>query len=797
MKLIKYFIFACLSFLYSYTAFAAQKIQAGEAYVTRFSGIDQSDKETTIDVNGTVGSIIDLREPKMLLIGQHWLSEPQRVPIFAEQVGQIFGVAIDTNNRDIYVSATSKFGLHRTDNNKAWLPGMWGKNGGPGTIYRLQAKNGYQPEIFANIKLNGRINTGASLGNIAYAPKLKQLFVSDLETGMIHRLDVKTGKELGIFNHGEDGRSVFFDVKSNKVMALAVTNFEPNSQANIKNCPTKFDITPSCWSLASKERRVWGLGINTTNNQTRLYYSAWSSNDDKQSTIWSIQLLKDGSMDIKSVRREFKLPASNSNALLAVSDLAFSNKNEMLIAENGELRNLGLNITEPFSKPHKARLFLYIKNKSGVWLLKGRYNIGGIDQGTSSDLFTSTAGGTDFGYAYTPAYTIDLFKPYGFVWATGDALCSAKGPCFEQKNNDFTDADEVSGLQGRPKSSYIKVPNGKPDSYMNQSFLIDSDLNVLNNGRKSPAEADKNDVTKIGDVEIYKIMPAINTPVHSRQISEFHHKYKSGLHNRLILNPIHTRKLSHRKYGSHYRKASHLKYGSHYRKASHLKYGSHNRKASHLKYGSHYRKASHLKYGSHYRKASHLKYGSHNRKASHLKYGSHNRKASHLKSGSHNRKASHLKYGSHNRKASHLKSGSHNRKASHLKSGSHNRKASHLKSGSHNRKASHLKSGSHNRKASHLKYGSHNRKASHLKYGSHNRKASHLKSGSHNRKASHLKSGSHYRKASHLKYGSHNRKASHLKSGSHNRKASHRKSGSQIIIYKKQIIKVIPQQKKN
>jgi len=45
---------------------------------------------------------------------------------------------------------------------------MWGLSGSPGTVYRLNAEKGYQPEIFAEIVLRGRRNSGAALGNIAY-----------------------------------------------------------------------------------------------------------------------------------------------------------------------------------------------------------------------------------------------------------------------------------------------------------------------------------------------------------------------------------------------------------------------------------------------------------------------------------------------------------------------------------------------------------------------------------------------------------------------------------------------------
>jgi hypothetical protein len=801
------------SSLFTGLSVSAQVIQPGEGYVTRFSGVVHKEQgKNVIDPNGTVGSIIDLRYPKRPPDGSHWIDEPQRVPIKASEAGQVFAIAIDNNSGDIYVGATAKFGLHLNDD-KSWMEGMWGKNGDAGTVYLLQADNDYQPQIFTHVTLNGRKNTGASLGDVVYDANHKQIFVSDLETGMIHRYAGVSGEELGYFDHGVTGRSRFLDKDTGKHSALASVKFDINSAANIKNCEHKLEDTTSCWNLAKSGRRVWGLGLYSTKDDTRLYYAVWSG-EDKNNSIWSVGLDQKGDFNLKDIQREFILPMKSSDNSLQISDIAFSIEGEMLIAENGELRNLGLDADEPFSRPFDSSLYIYTQNQKGLWTQLGRYNVGNLSKQTDEEQpqYNSSAGGTDFGYGYTDQYVIDLTKRDEFVWVTGDALCSPEGPCYEESTKTFSDSDEVHGLQGMPKSSY------GDDNFIIPTYLIDTDINLLADGKKSPAEAQKNDATFIGDVEIAKkeatipvpetsVVPIHNTQIsgispthyrleshnrlgsHQRQFSHYrsasheilysHHRF--GSHHRLDSHYrlwSHDRVYSHQKYSSHTKYASHLKFGSHDRKASHLKWGSHDRKASHLKIGSHNRKASHLKIGSHDKKASHLKIGSHDKKASHLKIGSHDKKASHLKIGSHDKKASHLKIGSHDKKASHLKIGSHDKKASHLKIGSHDKKASHLKIGSHDKKASHLKIGSHDKKASHLKIGSHNKNESHLKWGSHDKRASHLKIGSHNKNESHLKWGSHDKRASHLKIGSHNKNESHLKWGSHDKNASHLKMGS-------------------
>src|SRR5262245_61449210 len=59
-------------------------MQPGEAFVTRFSGVTATagapgqPPVVAINVNGTVGSIIDVRGPAFPPIGLHWMTEPQR-----------------------------------------------------------------------------------------------------------------------------------------------------------------------------------------------------------------------------------------------------------------------------------------------------------------------------------------------------------------------------------------------------------------------------------------------------------------------------------------------------------------------------------------------------------------------------------------------------------------------------------------------------------------------------------------------------------------------------------------------
>ena len=848
-------------------------LRAGEAYATRFSGITSDNGQPVIYSEGVVGSIVDIRNPGVPPQGQHWIDEPQRMPVTAAEVGQVFGIALDDEDPpNIYLTATSAFGLHRSADDADWMSGMWGPEGGPGTIYKLNKDNGYAPEFFTDITLGDdeRANSGPALGNIAYDKWNKQLYVSDLETGMIHRLSVD-GEDLGYYDHGTEGRTNFYDVETSADLSLAGVEFDPATSARIDDCPEgNFANTPACWNYADFRRRAWGLGVRQDggSGEVRLYYAIWGSqgfgnpewnadDDEARNSVWSVGIGDDGSFDPSSVRREFFLPdffqdpaeIARAGYSHPVTDIAFpkcAEQNIMLVSERGGVRNLGLAAEDAFAWPHESRVIRYELNEDGVWQAVGRYDVGFYERAEQGQPFVraNSAGGIDFGLGYTEDYSVDPEQPNQFVWTTGDALCSPKpnGACVNPETGNHDDTSQVHGLQGTPQEAYAEMaPAAAYQSYPadgpatapegpDQSYMIDLDINVDENGAPIDQELARNDATLIGDVEIYVpcegpapepetfIPPTYEPPADEPPTYEPPPAHDSILTHRRWGSPEHAPRATHRRWGSpeHTPRATHRRWGSpeHTPRATHRRWGSpeHTPRATHRRWGSpeHTPRATHRKWGSpeHHPKATHRKWGSpeHHPKATHRKWGSpeHKPKATHRKWGSpeHKPKATHRKWGSpqHNPKATHRKRGSkegHSTKQTHRKYGS--------KEGGHKPKASHRKRGSkegHSTKQTHRKYGSkeggHKPKASHRKRGSkeggHKPKASHRKSGSkeggHKPKASHRKTGSkeggHKPKASHRKTGSkeggHKAKASHKQSGSkeggHKPKASHRKSGS-------------------
>ncbi len=751
-------------------------LQPGEAFVTRFGGTVTApapggNPVVTLDLNGTVGSIIDLRQPGAPPRGEHWIDEPQRKPVTASQVGQVFGVAIDDEAApNIYLAATSAFGLHRTADNAQWLPGLWGQGGGPGTIYRLDAATGYAPRIFTNVTLNGRANGGPALGDLAYDKWHKQLFVSDLETGMIHRLRTSDAADLGVFDHGVQGRANFNDVTSGQRRQLQAIPFDPSSRPHIADCAAgKFELTPACWNFAASGRRVWGLAVHADpfGQSVRLYYAVWSgpafgqqawnqaADDDKRNAVWSVRLTQDGNFDLSDVRREFLLPdffskpedIARAGYSQPVSDIKFAECGErpiMLLAERGGIRNLGLAAENPFATPHEARALRYELGQNGAWQPVGRYDVGFYDRKNEGPPYirANCSGGVAFGLGYnTNTWIADPAKPDQYVWMTGDALCSPEGPCnlpgAEQNQagapapsgeqaqpasataEGQPDDSQVHGVQGLaenlfeeilPASATAPYPatgNASPGAGLDQSYLIDTDINVDATGALIEKELMENDTTKIGAIAIYQVCAR---PLDYRPPQTFLLPPPPPFPGWL---PLHFR------FGSHNPVLSHNRFHSHNTFWSHSRIGSHNPAWSHNRFGSHSRTLSHNQRASHARASSHWRIGSHNTRLSHNRFGSHNAAQSHARTGSHNARLSHSRLGSHSLQLSHSRLGSHTASLSHSRTGSHNVRLSHSRTGSHSTAASrggHSPNLSHSRAASrtlgHRPVGSHSTQAS-------------------------------------------------------------------------------------
>ncbi len=241
----------------------AQAIEPGQAFVSQFGGFS-GNTGMALDPDGAVGVVIDIRNPGKPAAGQAWRGALLRPLATASQVGQVFGIAFDNEKpANIYVAASTAYGAYQRSGGANWRPGQWGEGGGPGTIYKLDASNNYAPAPFAEITLGGRANTGAALGNIAFSAAAGgRLFVSDLESGMIHGVGLD-GAARGTYDHGQTGRTAFLDVTTGENTSLPPVAFDPASAAQrtsglsgTKESEFGFPFCLACASQADAHRNI-------------------------------------------------------------------------------------------------------------------------------------------------------------------------------------------------------------------------------------------------------------------------------------------------------------------------------------------------------------------------------------------------------------------------------------------------------------------------------------------------------------------------------------------------------------
>jgi hypothetical protein len=430
-------------------------LEPGNAAVTGFSGaippaqiapgIDPASL-TFIDRDGPSLRIVDLQNmtgaPAVQLV-----DAPKPFTITAAQIGQVFAVAIDNvTPPNIYVAATSSYGLpvvvagadgqlsHAKTGgpNTVFMPGLWGNSapdGGPGSIWRIDGITG-AVTLFANVALNGAINSGPALGGLVFDPDANALFVADRETGMIHRFEMD-GRETARFDHGVQGR---------EAAGLAPIAFDPSRHLDVTN--PQFDSEqPQTWNLAPAPRRVFGLGIRAG----RLFYVVA---DGLQ--IWSVAITAGGFSDPVL---ELNVPPAAGPT--EISKIVFDDQGRMVLAERPD--PTGAYDFHALAREGVGRVlrFAIVDSYPGaprVWQqIPDEYALG-----FPLDLRNGN-GGVDIGYDYDRIGRIDRGLCGGFLWSTGENLRHSADSSLSAPL-DAAGPPNVDGLQGnyiwniRPKN---------------------------------------------------------------------------------------------------------------------------------------------------------------------------------------------------------------------------------------------------------------------------------------------------------------------------------------------------------
>jgi hypothetical protein len=445
-------------------------LKLGDAVVSGFSGTIPPDPAkplprgksavdlTFINPDGPSLRVIDVGRPGHIWDGR-LLAAPKTFDVLAKDVGQVFGVALDDAKApNIYAAATSAFGLNivrrgrdgQPERSKkggpgaGWMQGQFGLDlqGGPGAIYKIDGRTGVTT-LFANVTLDGVPNPGPGLGNLAYDGAHKQLFVSDLYTGMIHRFDLD-GRELSRFDHGVTGRNA---------AKLAPVAFDSKNRPNIAS--DRFDSEkPATWGFAPPARRVWGLAVH----QDRLYYAVAAGPQ-----IWSVGIARDGSF-ADDPRWEFDVPAQAGP--LPVSDIAFSQQGAMILAQRAPIAASYdySAFTQP-AEPQVLRVWLKGPNdppSPGRWkLTPEEYAIGFAGQSRNSN------GGVALGYGYGRDGAIDPQSCEAALWSTGQNL--RNNPALRSQLEPGGPL-VVHGLQGSP-ADLVRNANTPPAT----SYFVDYD----------------------------------------------------------------------------------------------------------------------------------------------------------------------------------------------------------------------------------------------------------------------------------------------------------------------------------
>ncbi|GEM_PF-4962957 len=384
--------------------------QCGMAVATCFSDPRQG--------GGPVAAIFDVRPNASAPIGSDWNNFNQGTNIIksyhppqwdGDSIGQVFGIAINKTNGDIFLAATDIYRLDGVNH----LGNQVGP-AGTGGIYRTRGNNLNNTSVFVStttipatpcnlIASNSIPNTGNSssdkgngIGNIVYDQYNDQLFATNTEDGRIYQIDILTGNIKGIYDPFGTGTD-----------------------------------------LAGKESTgelLWGVGVFKINGIVRVYF-ARQVGINVPNELWSIALDLNGDFTgtlngncIYTGAEVQEITAFPANGEDIITDIAFSNKGKMLVTERG--------------KWYDAHVYEYVLI-NGNWVYNKEYFVG-----QSSSNYSNSAGGVDYGYAENN--NDYLAGCDSIVWTTGNYMSTSnnqrvygiKGvvqPCNDPTNNGSTD----------------------------------------------------------------------------------------------------------------------------------------------------------------------------------------------------------------------------------------------------------------------------------------------------------------------------------------------------------------------
>lgn len=398
-KFAKTFLLVLATLMWSGTMQAQWPMEDGFAVMTCFSGYVGNNPSNGVADDFVMG-VYDVRDYANNTPNQNW-----NAPMFHDNswtsgnLGQVFGVAIDETNGDIFVTATTCYPHNDFTDPLSFGPG------GAGGIYRIDGTSG------AITNLPSLFNTGSGLGNITYDKENDQLFVTNHEDGLIYRLN-KNGVVLSSWDF--PGSVTFAGSGGSGFVELG--------------------------------ERLWGVAVN----DGRVYFGVW--NEDRgagrhsanvSNEIWSIELVSGDFHPTALPVLEVSMPDyETENWSMPVSDIAFDCHGYMLVGERGMSNNIN-----PVA--HRSRV-LEFEHNGIAWTQKNQYKFG-YNNGTSI-IGDNSAGGVDYGFGGFDPKTGEMPYCDSVRWVTGDFF-SVNGQTLyggggmEEPSSDvwYVDADGIFG----------------------------------------------------------------------------------------------------------------------------------------------------------------------------------------------------------------------------------------------------------------------------------------------------------------------------------------------------------------
>ncbi|HEY7646292.1 MAG TPA: hypothetical protein VH858_14710, partial [Hyphomicrobiales bacterium] len=468
-------------------------LSPGDAVVTGFSGIKPPSGPVPPGKLALDGFFIDPDGPSAQILsfaamgGQpagQLVTAPALRQLKASEIGQVFAIALDDGlggkTPNIYLGATSAFGLHIARPDKdgdgqperlkkgepgaEWMAGQFGPNeAGPGAIWKVDGATG-EITLFATLP----VNSGPGVGDIVFDKAHKQFFVSDLDTGFIHRIG-ETGEIVEGFDHGTSGRP------AKGLPELG----DDGRRAEIETAG--FDVEdPSTWGYTQDDRMVWGLAIR----DGRLFYAVAGGHQ-----IWSIGIADDGRF---AGDARWELDAEGLPGDGPITDMLFDGEGRLYLAQRGKPR--GSYDYSLFADAEKSSVVRYRREQPddpatpGGWVQEPEdYAIGLPPEHRHAD------GGIALGFAHAETGDLRLGACGQTLWSTGHRLrpgAFVVGDAGDVSEKEAEAAKfDVHGLQGND-ASLVRPQNVPPQ----QSYFIDYD------GFFGDAEK----AGHLGDVEIWQ-----------------------------------------------------------------------------------------------------------------------------------------------------------------------------------------------------------------------------------------------------------------------------------------------------